>query len=808
MRTGDTNHSRQNTIYNLTVDPVLGIRGRKMRKGLAGVFAVFVFAGSVLSGERTIWAEEKPLYKDPSAAIDERADDLLTRMTLTEKVHQLATMYPNANVRLGIPHLKSAEALHGVTIAHATSFPSPLAMGSTWNPNLIERMGIQVAREARALGVHQVYSPMLGVLVDPRWGRSEESFGEDPYLVSRIGVAYISGLQGLGQERFGPDRIIASPKHFIADGQPPGGLNAGDMDVSEQRLREFFMPPFRAAVMEAQVGSLMPAHHAVNGVPMHSNTYLLVEVLREEWGFDGHIISDNSDIRRLHELKLVAPTRAEAARLALEAGVDQELQIGWEWNRRYYGRHLVEALETGAVPEELVDRAARNVLRSKFALGLFDDGTPIFDWQDHLASGDEGAGPIPDYPEFEWTPNTAAVRGIDESLNEYFNFLHRNGVPRDDWRNVIYDPTNDDLALEVGRSAITLLKNEGGLLPLDREAINTIAVIGPNGDVEILGAYSTPKARHFVTVVDGIRTFLGNDTVVLVEEGVDITRYDGNRPTFDEADIPAAVAAAQRADVVVLAIGGNELTGKENQDSDDISLPGRQRKLVQAIQATGTPTVAVLLQSRPLAIPWVAQNVPAILTGWFLGQETGTVVAEALFGDINPGGKLTVSIPRNTGQIPSTYYRTPTGERSYRDNPIGPLFGFGHGLSYTSFGYSDLEVEPTGPAAATVRFKITNNGERSGDEVVQVYVHDEYSSVVRPLMELKGFERVSVDPGETRTVEILLEKQAFSFYDEGNRMWRVEPGRFELMVGSSSEDIRLRGTLDLPPPKPASPAKF
>jgi beta-glucosidase len=768
-----------------------------MRTRLALILAVVVLAGSGWLGWRAASAEEKPLYTDPTAPIDDRADDLLARMTLEEKVHQLATMYPNANLRLGIPHLKSTEALHGVTLRYATSFPSPLAMGSTWDPELIERMGVLVAREARALGVHQVYSPMLGVLVDPRWGRSEESYGEDPYLVSRIGVAYISGLQGLGEERYGPDRIIASPKHFIADGQPPGGLNAGDMDVSERRLREFFMPPFRAAVEDAQVGSLMPAHHAVNGVPMHSNTFLLQEVLRGEWGFDGHIISDNSDIRRLHELKLVAPTRADAARLALEAGIDQELQIEWEWDRRHYGRHLIEGLEAGSVPEALVDRAARNVLRSKLALGLFDDGTPIYAWQDHLASGDEGAGPIPDYPDFEWVPNTTAVRGIDEPLNEYFNFLHRNAVPRDNWRNVVFDPANNELALEVARSAITLLKNDGGLLPLDRETIDTIAVIGPNGDVEILGAYSTPEARHFVTVVDGIRAVVGDETVVLVEEGVDITSYDGNSPTFEKANIAAAVEAALKANIVVLAIGGNELTGKENQDSDDISLPGRQRELAQAVQATGTPVVAVMLHSRPLAIPWVADNIPAILEGWFLGQETGTAVAEALFGDINPGGKLTVSIPRNTGQIPSTYYRTPIGDRDYRDNPVGPLFPFGHGLSYTSFEYADLEVVATGPAAATVRFKIVNSGERAGDEVIQLYVHDEYSSVVRPLMELKAFERVSLEPGEARTIEILLDSKAFAFYDVGNRAWRVEPGRFELMVGSSSEDIRLRGTVDL-----------
>ena len=329
-------------------------------------------------------------------------------------------------------------------------------MGSTWDPELIERMGELVARESRALGTHQVYSPMLGVLVDPRWGRSEESYGEDPYLVSRIGVAYISGLQGLGSERFGPDRVIASPKHYVADGDPRGGLNAIDMDVSERRLREFFLPPFRAAVREAQVGSLMAAHHAVNGVPMHSNTYLLQDVLRDEWGFDGHVISDNSDIRRLHELKRIAETRPEAARLALEAGIDQELQISWEWARRTYGQHLMDGLASGVVSEALVDRAARNVLRTKFAIGLFDDGTPILAWQDHLASGDEGDGPIADYPEFEWVENTSAVRGIDEPLNEYFNFLHRNGVPRDDWREVLYDPANDELHLDAKGAVLSL----------------------------------------------------------------------------------------------------------------------------------------------------------------------------------------------------------------------------------------------------------------------------------------------------------------------------------------------------------------
>lgn len=765
----------------------------RMRQGLA--LATLVLGIGAVGLRAT---NDAALYMDQSAAVEERVEDLLVRMTLEEKVHQLHTMFPNANVRLGIPHLKSAEALHGVTLEHATSFPSPLAMGSTWDPELIERMGVQVAREARALGTHQVYSPMLGVLIDPRWGRSEEAYGEDPYHVSRIGVAYIIGLQGIGEERFARDRVIASPKHFVADGEPPGGLNAADMNVSERRLREVFMPPFRAAVEEARVGSLMPAHHAVNGVPMHSNVVLLQDVLRQEWGFDGHIISDNSDIRRLYELKRVASTRADAARLALEAGIDQELQIGWEWDRRHYGRHLMQGLEVGVVAEELVDRAARNVLRSKFRLKLFDDGTPIHAWQDHLASGDEGDGPIPGYPDFEWVENTDAVRGIDEPLNEYFNFLHRNAVPRDDWEQVLYDPANDELALEVGRSAITLLKNEADLLPLDAGAYEAIAVIGPNIDVEILGAYSTPKARRFVTVLDGIRKAVGEGVEILAVEGVSLTDYDGTSPVFDEDDIPAAVAVAERADVVILAIGGNELTGKENQDSDNIDLPGRQRELVRAVHATGKPVVTMLLQSRPLAIPWLAENVPAILAGWFLGQETGTVVAEAIFGKINPSGKLTVSIPRNMGQIPVNYNRSVgSGAASYRDNPVGSLFPFGHGLSYTSFEYSDLSVDCTGEASARVRLEVTNVGGRSGAEVVQLYVQDEYASVVRPVMELKGFERIHLEPGESRAIEVSLESAAFAFYDTEKSAWTVEPGVFTIMVGSSSADIRLEGRVEL-----------
>jgi beta-glucosidase len=762
---------------------------RRFKKCVLGVVIIFL-AWWTISGWQKTKSNNFPPYRNPNLSIDQRIDDLLPRMTLEEKAHQLATLYPNAVVRLGIPHLQAGEALHGICLRHGTSFPSPLAMGSTWEPEIIERMGTVVAEEARALGTHQVYSPMLGVLIDPRWGRSEESYGEDPYLVSRIGVAYIKGLQGTGDELFNENHIIASAKHYVADGQPLAGLNGTEMDVSIRRLHEIFLPPFRAAVEEAHVGSIMPAHHVLNGIPCHANKYILVEVLRNTYGFEGHIISDNGDIRALHSEKCVAKTPAEAARLALEAGVDQELAIERPWRDRGYGASLRQAIASGEVPVELVDRAVRNVLRSKFRLGLFDDGTPIYPWQDHLASGDEGRGPIEGWPEYVELEHTKAVRGLDKDTNDYFNKLHRLGVPRQGWENIIYDPAHDQLALEVARNAITLLKNDGNLLPLDKGALKRIAVIGPNAEVEILGAYSTPEARHFVTVLDGIRTYVGKECEVLYEEGCSLIDWD-------KENISDAVKAAQKSDVAILVIGGNELTAKEGEDADDLGLVGHQEKLVKAVYATGVPIVALLLQSRPLSIPWIAENIPAILCGWFLGQETGTAVAEALFGEINPGGKLPVSIPRNVGQIPAYYNKFPGGDKEYRDSPVGPIFPFGHGLSYTTFSYTNLQVQATSFPSAIVSVDVQNTGHLAGDEVVQVYVRDEYSSVVRPVKELKRFQRFSLQPGEKRTVTFELDKGALAFYDDKSKDWIVEPGTFEITVGSSSRDIRATASLQL-----------
>jgi beta-glucosidase len=766
----------------------------KLRKRTVGLAVVFL-TGWAFSCRQETPTSGVPAYKNRDLPIERRIDDLLPRMTLEEKAEQLATLYPNAVVRLGIPHLQAGEALHGICLRHGTSFPAPLAMGSTWDPDIIERMGTVVAAEARALGTHQVYSPMLGVLIDPRWGRSEESYGEDPYLVSRIGVAFIKGLQGTGDELFDENHIIASAKHYVADGEPLAGLNGAEMDVSIRRLHEVFLPPFRAAVEEARVGSIMPAHHILNGIPCHINQYTLVEVLRKTYGFDGHIISDNGDIRGLHTEKRVAKNPAEAARLALEAGVDQELAIERPWKDRVYGANLVAAVTAGEIPIGLVDRAVRNVLRSKFRLGLFDDGTPIYPWQDHLASGDEGRGPIPGWPAYEELKPVKGVRSMDDDTNDYFNKLHRLGVPRPGWERILDNPAHDRLALDIARKAITLLKNDGNLLPLDPEKLKRIAVIGPNADVEILGAYSTPEARHFVSVLDGIKTYVGKDVEVLYEEGCSLVDWD-------KEEISDAVKAVRKSDVAILAIGGNELTAKEGEDADNLDLVGHQEDLVKAVHATGVPTVVMLLQSRPLSIPWVADHVPAILCGWFLGQETGTAVAEAIFGRLNPGGKLPVSIPRNVGQITVYYNKFPPGDTKYRDSPYGPLFPFGHGLSYTSFTYANLKARATSPTSAAVSVEIENAGSRAGDEVVELYVRDEFASVARPVQELKGFRRVTLAPGEKRTVTFELDKGTFAFYDDKNKDWTVEPGRFEILVGSSSRDIRGSVWVELEKPVP------
>ena len=739
----------------------------------------------VITGVSQILAQENPIYKNPDFSIDERINDLLPRLTIEEKAIQLASFFPNGNVRLGIPHIQAGEALHGVAIKHATSFPQAIALGSTWDPDLIERMAHIIAKEARALGVHHVYSPMLGVVRDPRWGRTEESYGEDPYHVSRISVAFIKGLQGTGDEQFDENHIIATAKHFVADGEPIAGLNGSAFDISERLLHEVFLPPFKAAVEEAGVGSIMPAHHSLNGYPCHSNKYLLVNILRKTYGFNGLIVCDNNDILNLKLFMRIAETNVDAARLALEAGVDTELAWEQPWDTgRAYGAPLLEGINSGAISIGLLDAAVKNVLRAKFRLGLFDSGEEVHAWQDYKLSQDKGP------EDYEAISYAESIRG-DDPDNDYFNRLDRLANVRENYEEILNDESHNEMAVRVARKSIVLLKNEDNFLPLNKEDLNRIALIGPNADIEVLGGYSTPKARYYITVREGLEQYLDDDVEVLYAEGASLV-------DLEKENIDEAVAITKQSDVAIVVIGGNELTTKENEDRDDLGLVGKQQELVEAVYATGTPVVVFLLHGRPLAIEWITEHIPAILDGWYLGQETGTAVAEALFGEINPGGKLPITIPKSVGQIPVYYNIIPPGRPGrYFQSKAEPLYPFGHGLSYTTFKYANLFVESTSSSTASVRVDVTNTGTRTGDEVVQLYIKDEYASIVRPLKELKRFSRVTLSSGETKTVQFHLEKDAFAFYDSATQNWVVEPGAFEIMLGSSSQDIRLSDELVL-----------
>jgi beta-glucosidase len=647
------------------------------------------------------------------------------------------------NTRLGIPAILHDEILHGHMALGSTSFPQPIAMASSWDPDFIAKAFTAAALETRARGSHQVLGPNLDVAREPRWGRTEETYGEDPYLVSRFAVAVIKALQGHGPGVDG-DHVIATAKHFAAHGQPEGGTNIAPANYSERLLREVFMPSFEAAVKEAGVMSVMASYNEIDGVPSHANKWLLDQVLRQEWGFNGYVVSDYYGIPQLGELHHVVSNKAEAAKLALETGVDIELP-----DPDCFAL-LVQLVRERKVSEQTVDRAVARNLKAKFLLGLFEN--PYVD------------------PE-------RAVRVTNSQA-------HR------------------DLAAEAARRSIVLLKNENNLLPLDRSRLKSIAVIGPNADRAHLGGYSDDPGRG-ISVLQGITDKVGNSVKVAFAEGCKITREGGDwfgdssqlsDPAEDVKLIAQAVETAKAADVAVLVLGGNEDTNKEAWgdnhlgDRDSLDLVGRQNDLVKAVLKTGKPTVVLLINSGPLSINYIAENVPAILEGFYLGQETGVGVADVLFGDYNPAGKLAVTFPRSVGQLPAYYNRKPTARRGYLFTRKEPLFPFGHGLSYTTFEYSNSKISPaqigTGEQAR-VSVRVTNTGKRAGDEVVQLYIRDLVSSVTRPVLELKDFKRISLSPGESKTVEFVITPDKLSFLDL--KMKRiVEPGWFDIMVGPSS----------------------
>ena len=769
-------------------------------KAVARLSLALVVFSAMIPPAGTRSQEKMPDYKNPRLPVERRVADLLSRMTLEEKVAQLvclwvgrpqvapqtdfstdrgdfdpqkarevmkygigqiarqrerkdpreAARFANAlqkwlveQTRLGIPAIFHDEILHGLMAPKGTSFPTPIAMASSWDTETVSRVFTAAALETRARGSHQVLGPNLDLAREPRWGRTEETYGEDPYLVSRMGVAVIKALQGPGPGVDG-EHVIATAKHFAVHGQPEGGTNVAPGNYSERVIREYFLPSFEAAVKEAGVMSVMASYNEIDGVPSHANRWLLEKVLREEWGFGGHVSSDYYGIPQLESLHHVAADKAEAAALAINAGVDAELP-----DPDCYPE-LLRLVREGKVSEAALDRAVARNLRAKFLLGLFEN--PYVD------------------PE-----RAARVTNSRE---------HR------------------ELAAEMARRSITLLKNESNLLPLDRSRLKSVAVIGPNAARAHLGGYADDPGRG-VSVLQGITEKVGGKIKINYAEGCKITKEGGDwwadtshlsDPAEDARLIAQAVEAARASDVSVVVVGGNEDTNKEAWadnhlgDRDSLDLVGRQDDLVRAVLETGKPTVVLLINSGPLSANYIAEHVPAILEGFYLGQETGTAVADVLFGDYNPGGHLPVSFPRSVGQLPIYYDHKPTAKRGYLFTSKEPLFPFGYGLSYTTFSYSNLKVSPEkiGPAGeAQVSVTVTNTGRRAGDEVVQLYIHDLVSSVTRPVMELKDFRRVSLQPGESKTVTFTLTPDKLWFYNL-NMERTVEPGWFDIMVGTSS----------------------
>ncbi len=751
---------------------------------------------------------ERPVYLDPAAPIAQRVNDLLSRMTLEEKVGQMnmPCVYeeglgrtpeekregcrrfaagtqveglgpgggfftlPNTilhesareqaaflnglqriaveQTRLGIPLLETEEGTHGLMCSDATIFPEGLALGSTFDLDLVSRIYRVAATEARSRGIHELFTLVVEPYRDPRLGRSQEGFSEDPWYCSGIARTIVRAVQGYDVSQ--PDRTVAGLCHYPGQSQPVSGLERGAMDISERMLRNVFLPPWDAGIRQSGALGVMATYPAVDGVPAHASTWLLTEILRQELGFRGLVLSEGGGIGTLVYEGLAADQK-HAGILALQAGVD----VGISYEDGYMVP-LVESVRQGLVDEALVDRAVRRILEQKFRLGLFEH--PYAD------------------------PDTAA------------------GLAR--------QSESRDLALEAARKSIVLLKNEGDLLPLDRDRLRSIAVIGPNADNDRnqLGDY-TPQhiLQEITTVLDGIRELSGAGVRVDYLKGCEVIGDAVN-------EIGQAAETASRADVAVVVLGENEWqaagrmgTSGEGFDVATLELTGRQRELVQAVVETGTPTVVVLLNGRPLAVRWIAAHVPAVLEAWQCGEMGGRAVAEILFGEVNPSGRLPVTVPRHVGQLP-VYYNAPKSKPYWIEHGWGtpyadldplPLWPFGHGLSYTSFDYGELSIEPAAmgrSGEATVRFRIRNAGSRKGTEVVQLYVTDDVASVATPVRELRGIQRVELGPGEARMIEFRVRPSDLSLLDR--HLERVvEPGTFTVQVGHSSADIRLKGIL-------------
>lgn len=771
----------------------------------------------MIAGTATAKPKEVLPYKNPALSIDERVADLLARMTIEEKVGQLrCTMawnyistitgkktktveltesfkkdmaeghigmlwatyradpwtqkslengltpelaaeagnalqrYVLENTRLGIPLFLAEEAPHGHMAIGATVFPTGLAMAATWSPALVEEAGKVIAKEIRLQGGHISYGPVLDLARDPRWSRVEETMGEDPVLTAMLGAAMVRGLGG-GDLRQ-PFSTLATLKHFIAYGTTEGGQNGGPTVIGERELQEQFLPPFRKAI-EAGALSVMTSYNSMDGIPCTANDYLLTDVLRRQWQFRGFVVSDLYAIDGLAGTHHVAADRQQAGTMALQSGVDVDLGAS------AYA-HLVEAVRQGKITEAPIDSAVAHVLRMKFEMGLFE------------------------HPYV----NAKATREVGCEAHK-------------------------EVALKTAQAAVTLLKNVGNVLPMRKDV--RILVCGPNADnrYNMLGDYTAPQAdKDVVTILEGIRAKMPSSQVEYVK-GCAV------RDTAEQ-QIAEAVAAARRADVVVCCVGGSSArdfrtsykeTGAAETDSKvisdmecgegfdraSLSLLGHQQPLLEALKATGKPLVVVYIEGRPMDKRWAAANADALLTVYYPGGQGGTAIADVLFGDYNPSGRLPVSVPTDVGQLPVHYNRKAPRPHDYVEMSAAPLYPFGYGLSYTTFEYANLRIQPTGNGREfRVSADISNKGPRDGEEVVQLYLRDDLASTVQPLRQLKAFERIFIPKGETRTVTLTLTEDDFAIIDRQLRRV-IEPGSFTVMVGRSSADICLTGKIEL-----------
>lgn len=762
----------------------------------------------------------KDIYEDPAATLDARIENLLQQMTLEEKTCQMVTLYgykrvlkdalptpewkqmlwkdgigaidehlngfqqwglppsDNENVwpasrhawalneiqrffvedtRLGIPVDFTNEGIRGVESYKATNFPTQLGLGHTWNRELIRQVGLITGREARMLGYTNVYAPILDVGRDQRWGRYEEVYGESPYLVAELGIEMVRGLQHNHQ-------VAATAKHFAAYSNNKGareGMARVDPQMPPREVENIHIYPFKRVIREAGLLGVMSSYNDYDGIPIQGSYYWLTTRLRKEMGFRGYVVSDSDAVEYLYTKHNTAKDMKEAVRQSVEAGLNVRCTFR---SPDSFVLPLRELVKEGGLSEEVINDRVRDILRVKFLIGLFD------------------------------APYQTDLAGADDEVEK---------------------EANEAVALQASRESVVLLKNTDNTLPLNIDKIKKIAVCGPNADEEgyALTHYG-PLAVEVTTVLEGIREKAQGKAEVLYTKGCDLV--DAHWPeseimeyplTPDEqAEIDRAVANARQADVAVVVLGGGQRTCGENKSRTSLELPGHQLKLLQAVQATGKPVILILINGRPLSVNWADKFVPAILEAWYPGSKGGTAVADILFGDYNPGGKLTVTFPKTVGQIPFNFPYKPASQIDGGKNPgpdgnmsriNGALYPFGYGLSYTTFEYSDLEITPkviTPNQKATIRLKVTNTGKRAGDEVVQLYTRDILSSVTTYEKNLAGFERIHLKPGESKEIVFTLDRKHLELLN-ADMKWTVEPGEFAIMAGASSEDIRLNGIL-------------